>query len=339
MVFPLNPAPHAKPVTAVPIVMRRVLYALLPAFAVYWWNFGPGIAINLMVALAAALLGEAFMLRARACDLRHGLTDGSAIVTAVLIVFALPPLAPWWLTALAVVVAIVIGKQLFGGLGANVFNPAMVGYVTVLLSFPAEMTQWLPPGGQAELGLVGHLAYAFGGRLPEGMSVDAVTQATALDVVKQELANMRTIEEIRVGPMFGDLGSRGWQWINVSIAAGGLLLLHWRIIRWHIPVAVLAGLLIPAALLHLIDTSRYLSPVFHLFSGATLLGAFFIATDPVSAAATSKGRLIYGAGIGALTYAIRTWGGYPDGLAFAVLLMNASVPILDRYTQPRIYGR
>ena len=150
---------------------------------------------------------------------------------------------------------------------------------------------------------------------------------------------MLTIGEIRVGPLFAGPGGYGWVWVNSFITLGGLYLLFRGITRWHIPVSLMGSLIVIAALFYFMEPSRFPSPGFHLFSGATMMGAFFIATDPVSAATTDRGRLIYGAGIGILTYAIRTWGGYPDGLAFAVLLMNASVPLLDRYTRPRIYGR
>jgi len=235
-----------------------------------------------------------------------------------------------------------IGKHLYGGLGKNLFNPAMVGYVLILVSFPIEMTQWIPPRigdlDYEHLGLLAHLEYAFAGILPADLTVDALTRATPLDVVKSGLRSMQTFDEARTGSLFGDFGGRGWEWVGNALAVGGLYLLYTGTIRWHIPFAVLAGLLLPAVVFYALDPSRYASPGFHLFSGATLLGAFFIATDPVTAAASERGRLVFGAGIGALTYAIRVWGGYPDGLAFAVLLMNASVPLIDRFTRPRIYG-
>jgi electron transport complex protein RnfD len=189
------------------------------------------------------------------------------------------------------------------------------------------------------LSFVGTLNYAITGRLPPSIDIDILTRATPLDIVKEGLRAARTFDELRAGSLFGDFGGRGWEWINNLIAVGGLYLLYTRTIRWHIPAAVLGGLLVPATILYFIDASRFAAPGFHLFSGASMLGAFFIATDPVSAATTNRGRLIYGAGIGVLTYSIRTWGGYPDGLAFAVLLMNASVPLIDRYTRPRIYGQ
>lgn len=343
MSFALRPAPHVTPTTSVPLVMRRVLYALVPATIVTTGYFGWGLLINMVIAVAAALAAEALMLRARRRAIGRGIADASAAVTAILLAFAIPPLAPWWLPALGAGLAIVLAKHLFGGLGSNLFNPAMVGYAILLISFPVEMTQWLPPvgldPGTQPLGFWANLNYAVTGHTPSGLGIDALTQATPLDQVKEGLGRMRMLDEIQAGPLFGFYGGRGWEWINGCFALGGLYLLYRGVIRWHIPASLLAGLLACAVIFHAIDPSRYSSPGFHLFSGATLLGAFFIATDPVTAAATDRGRLIFGAGIGAITYAIRTWGGYPDGLAFAVLLMNATVPLLDRYTRPRIYGQ
>lgn len=343
MRFELAPAPHAPPVSRVPLVMRRVLYALAPAAIVYTGFFGWGLVINFVIAAIAALLAEGAILRLRGRSTRLALNDGSALVTAALLSFALPSLVPFWIPALGAVVAITLAKQLFGGLGKNPFNPAMVGYVFLLVSFPLQMTHWTPPRmGDLDyeyLSFVGSLNYSLTGRLPAGVDVDALTRATPLDLVKEGLRAARTFDEIRGGSLFGDFGGRGWEWVANLIALGGFYLLYTGTIRWQIPVALFAGLLVPATALYVFDPSHYAGPGFHLFSGASMLGAFFIATDPVSAATTDRGRLVYGAGIGLLTYAIRTWGGYPDGIAFAVLLMNAAAPLIDRYTRPRIYGR
>jgi Na+-translocating ferredoxin:NAD+ oxidoreductase subunit D len=343
MRFEVAPAPHARAFVGVPLVMRRVLYALAPAAVCYTWFFGYGLIINFVIAAVAALLTEGAVLRLRGRGTRHALRDGSALVTAALLSFALPPLVPAWIPALGGVVAIMLAKQLYGGLGKNLFNPAMVGFVFLLISFPVEMTQWIPPRmgdiDYQHLGLVGNLNYAFTGRLPADLDIDALTRATPLDVVKEGLRSARTFAELRGGSLFGDFGGRGWEWVANLIALGGLYLLYTGTIRWQIPVAMLAGLLVPATAFYVLDASRYAAPGFHLFSGASMLAAFFIATDPVSAAATNRGRLIYGLGIGVLTYAIRTWGGYPDGVAFAVLLMNGAVPLIDRYTRPRIFGQ
>ncbi|HEX6998902.1 MAG TPA: electron transport complex subunit RsxD [Gammaproteobacteria bacterium] len=342
MQFKTAPAPHAPPAVSVPRVMRRVLVALLPAAVVHSWFFGFGLMINFAAAAVTALLAEAVVLRLRGRSTRRALRDLSALVTAALLVFAIPPLVPIWIPMLGAAAAVVLGKHLYGGLGRNVFNPAMVGYVVLLVSFPIEMTQWLPPRmGDIDyryLTFPEHLNYALGGILPPDLTVDALTRATPLDVVKEGVREGSSFAQIRTSSLFGDFGGRGWEWINNFIALGGLYLLYTNTIRWHIPVAVLAGLLGPALLFNLVDAERFAPASFHLFSGATLLGAFFIATDPVSAATTDRGRLIYGAAIGMLTYAIRTWGGYPDGFAFAVLLMNAAVPLIDRYTRTRIYG-
>ena len=335
--------PHLRPATSVTRVMADVLLALIPAAVAYIWYFGPGLLFNIIIATAVATAAESAVLALRGRHPGPQLADLSAVVTAVLLAFALPPLTPWWVTATAAFFAVVFGKQLYGGLGYNPLNPAMVGYVVVLISFPAHMTQWLPPGGfgLAELrpDFVTSLSYALSGQLPQGVSWDVIGGATPLDNVKTQLGLMRTVEEVRTQPLYGVFGAHGWEWINNYIILGGIWLLYRKVIRWQIPVAVLLGLLAPATLFYLIEPGSYPPPSFHLFSGAAVLGAFFIATDPVSAATSNRGRLIFGAGIGVLTYVIRTWGGYPDGVAFAVLLMNMAVPAIDHYTVPRSYGR
>ncbi len=341
--FQTSPAPYAAPASLVPLVMRRVIYALTPAACVYVWFFGYGFLINLLAAGIGAAAAEALMLRVLGRGNGASLADGSALVTAALLAFCIPPLTPAWVPFLGAVTAVTLGKHVYGGLGRNLFNPAMVGYVLLLVSFPVEMTQWIPPRmgdvDYVHLGLIESLDYSLTGRLPEAVTLDGLTRATPLDTVKEGLRGMQTFAEVRAGPLFGDFGGRGWEWIANMIAIGGLYLLYTGTVRWQIPFAVFAGLLVPATVLYLFEPSRFASPAFHLFSGATFLGAFFIATDPVTTAASNRGRIIFGAGVGVLTYAIRTWGGYPDGVAFAVLLMNAAVPLIDRYTRPRIYGQ
>jgi electron transport complex protein RnfD len=336
------PAPHAPPRTRVPVIMRRVLYALVPAALCHVWFFGPGLIVNFLAATVAALAAEAAVLRLRGRPAAPALGDGSALVTAALLAFSLPPLVPAFVPATGSIVAIVVAKQLFGGLGRNPFNPAMVGYAFLLLSFPVEMTQWVPPRmgdlDYQHLGLIHYLSYSLTGALPEATVIDALTRATPLDLIKEGVRAGVPVAATQANSLFGDFGGRGWEWVANFFALGGLFLLYTRTIRWHIPAAVLTGLLVPATVAYALDPAAYPSPAFHLFSGATMLGAFFIATDPVSAATSPTGRLIFGAGIGVLTFAIRTWGGYPDGIAFAVLLMNAAVPLIDRYTRPRVFG-
>jgi electron transport complex protein RnfD len=238
--------------------------------------------------------------------------------------------------------AVLLGKHAFGGLGQNPFNPAMVGYAILLVAFPVEMTRWPVPldadGAHGWTGLAQlTLLHFYGGVASSGW--DGYTGATALDSIRNGLELRYTLPELlERGSIIGPLGARGFAWINLAALAGGLYLLWRRIVRWHIPVAVLAGLMVPAMFASWLDPGAHVGPLLQAGAGATMLGAFFIATDPVSAATSDRGRLWYGAGIGLVTWVIRTWGGYPDGFAFAVLLMNLAVPLIDRYTVPRIYG-
>lgn len=321
-------------------VMRQVLYALVPGLIASIIFFGPGILINVAVAVAVALACEAAILALRGRAILPVLSDYSAVVTAVLLAMALPPLTPWWLTAVGILFAIVIAKHLYGGLGFNPFNPAMVGYVVLLISFPRDMTQWLPPAmlSTHTLSFMQQLQFVFGGHLPAGIALDAVTTATPLDSVKTQLGLGKTLATIQAAPLFGALGGRGWEWINGWFALGGLWLLYRRIIGWQIPVGMLGALMAIAGVFYLINPDTHAGPLFHVFSGAAIFGAFFIATDPVTAASTPRGRLIYGAGIGLLTYLIRSYGGYPDGVAFGVLLMNMAAPMIDYTVRPRAPG-
>ncbi|HXH04117.1 MAG TPA: electron transport complex subunit RsxD [Candidatus Competibacteraceae bacterium] len=331
-------SPHVPAAASVGRVMRRVLYAMLPGLAALVWFFGWGVLVNILLASAVALAAEAAMLALRGKPVGRFLADGSALVTAWLLGAALPPLAPWWLTTLGVLMAIVVAKQLYGGLGYNPFNPAMVGYVTLLVSFPLEMSTWLPPLGLTEHapGLVETLRIIFGGSMPAG--VDGLSGATPLDTLRTQLGLGQSWSQIRSSPVFGLVGGQGWEWVSLGFLAGGLWLCLNRTADWRIPAGMLGALAASAALFFLLDPQRYASPWLHVFSGAAIYGAFFIATDPVSASTTPRGRLIYGAGVGLVTYLIRTFGGYPDGVAFAVLLMNIAAPTIDYLTPPRVFG-
>ncbi len=286
-----------------------------------------------------ALIAETLMLKLRNRPVKPFLSDGSAIVTALLLALALPTFSPWWLTVVGAAFALVVAKHLYGGLGYNPFNPAMVGYAMLLIAFPREMTLWLPAEVH-NISILDNLRYTFFELLPDGQTLDAVTAATPLDAVKTQLAQNITLSEVqqRNAELFGTLAGRGWEWVNLLFLLGGMLLVYKRIISWHIPLAMLATLFLLSGLFHLNDPDTFASPLFHLFSGATMLGAFFIATDPVTAATSNKGRIVYGIGIGFFLYIIRTWGGYPDAVAFAVLLMNMAVPTIDYYTRPRVFG-
>lgn len=332
-------SPHLAPQNSVTRMMLKVLLGLVPGIVAMTWYFGVGVLVNIAIAVVTALACEAAMLRVRDRPVKPFLGDLSAIVTAVLLALCLPTLAPWWLTVIGTAFAIIVAKHLYGGLGYNPFNPAMMGYAILLVSFPREMTIWLTPGSlvEAPLGAFDILSATFGGGLPQS-TFDAVTAATPLDYMKTRLGLNETVEEIRQISLFGDVAGFGWEWVGGAYVLGGLWLLYTRVISWHIPVGMMAGLLAISGVFYLVDPGSTPSPLFHLLSGGTLLGAFFIATDPVSAATSPRGRIIYGLLIGVLTYVIRTWGGYPDGVAFAVILINMAVPTIDYYTMPRTYG-
>jgi len=337
MRFQTVTSPHVLLDTRVGQVMRRVLYAMLPGIAALIWFFGWGVLINLVIATVMALAAETAMLAARGKPLALHLGDYSAVVTAWLLAVALPPLAPWWLTTIGVLSAIVVAKHLYGGLGYNPFNPAMIGYVVLLISFPREMSTWLIPHGVGQtqaMTLVETLRAIFVG-LPQ---VDGLTGATPLDVLRTQMGLGLSVAEIRNSPVFGLVSGHGWEWAALGFLLGGLWLVYSRAADWRIPGGMLGGLAIISTVFYLINPQQYAPPWFHLWSGAAIFGAFFIATDPVTASATPRGRLIYGAGIGVLVYIIRAFGGYPDGVAFSVLLMNIAAPTIDLYTQPQVFG-
>ena len=337
----IRSAPHAHSGLTTGAVMHRVLVAALPGIAAMVWYFGPGALIQIALAGSAALAAEALVLRLRRLPPGPTLADGSALVTGVLIGIALPPLAPWWLAVAGSAFAILVAKHPYGGLGHNLFNPAMAAYAALLVSFPDAMSQW--PGPRPLLsdgtlpGLVDSLQRIFTG---QNTAPDGFTMATPLDLFRHNSGLM--VQQFQtVHPLFarGDLAGVGWETVNLGFLAGGVYLLARRVVTWHAPVAMLAALVLMALLCNDGGSSASRGPPsLHLFSGATMLGAFFIVTDPVTTAASNRGRLLCGLLTGVLVFAIRAWGGYPDGVAFAVLLMNLTVPLIDRITVPRAYG-
>lgn len=315
-------------------VMGLVLVALLPALAVQVALVGCGVLVQLALAVGTAAACEAGMLRLRGRDPRRGLRDLSVLVLAALLVIAVPPTAPWWFTPAATAFAVVIAKHAFGGLGGNVFNPAMAGYAFVLISYPAVASAW--PDPQAGwVGPIEALRYVFA----PGTVPDALTGATVLDYNRTQSTLMIMRSELGEAAVYGALAGRDWEWINLAYLAGGLWLLYLRVIAWRIPVGVLCGIALPALVLYGLDPDLRDGPLFHLFAGAALPAAFFIATDPVSSPAAPRAMLAFGFGVGLLTYAVRSWGAYPDGVAFAVLIMNAFAPVLDRLLRPVPHGR
>ncbi|MGD8908371.1 MAG: electron transport complex subunit RsxD [Chromatiales bacterium] len=340
MEFQTHTSPHTGRPNRVDKVMLQVVLALIPGTLALIFYFGWGVLINIVLALASALAFEALVMKLRKRPVLPPLFDLSASVTALLFAIAVPPLLPWWLVVLGMAFAIIMVKQMYGGLGYNPFNPAMAAYVLLLISYPVHMTSWLPPSLLADrsLDLLQILSIKFAGLMPEGLTLDAITMATPLDEMRTKLDMNQMISEIRQSPLWGDFGGRGWEWVGNWFLLGGIWMVYKRTITWQIPLAFLSGLVGMAALFWLFDPESHPFPLFHLFSGGAILGAFFIATDPVTACTTRAGQLIFGAAIGVLVFIIRTWGGYPDAVAFAVLLMNMAAPTIDYYTRPRVYG-
>jgi len=333
-------APHVAPSNTVQKVMAQVLIALLPGILAYLYYFGVGLLIQILLALSFAYLFEWLSLLLRKQPLRMFMTDLSAAVTAVLFALSLPPLAPWWCSLIGMLFAIVIAKHLFGGLGYNRFNPAMVGLAVLLISFPRIFTYWTPPVMLVDnsLSLGDVLLTIFAGQPPAALSWDAITQATPLDQLSTGAATGLLVTEVRQNPVFGDFGGLGWEWIANWYAVGGLWLLWRRVINWRVPVAVLLTTFLLTTPFYLFDPDANPLPLQHIFSGATVLAAFFIATDPVSGSATPRGQLLFGIGVAVIMLSIRRWGAYPDGVAFAILVMNMFAPLLDQYTRPRVFG-
>ncbi len=331
MLTSLN-SPYLRGASTVTRIMGEVLLALLPALAVYTYLFGVGILIQIVLATITAVACEAVMLKARNKPLGLYLSDLSAVVTAWLIALAFPPIGPWWLVVVGTALAIVVVKHLYGGLGQNPFNPAMVAYAAMIVSFPALMSQWPAPD---QVGIDEQVKLIFGGE----RVVDAITRATPLDALRTGmLAHNAEMLAVLRGHAFGVFGGRGWEWVSAGFLVGGIYLLARRIITWHVPVAFIAVLALIAWVSSEAAPGHFPGPAFELASGASILGAFFILTDPVSGATTPRGKLIFATGAAILTWIIRHFGGYPDGVAFATLLMNICVPLIDMKTQPPVFG-
>lgn len=346
--FSVKSSPHQRVKRDTGNVMQLVVLCLIPGIVVQSVLFGFGLLIQLVLAVTTAIVAEVIFLEWRKKNFERAISDWTAIVTGVLLAICIPPYAPWWIVVIGSLSAIILAKQLYGGLGNNIFNPAMVAYVVLLISFPVQMTAWTQSLSEIQYTLSFSDAWGliFFGFTEQGynleqmrLSMDGVTQATPLDGAKTALAQQFTVSEAWPTNTLSVATVSAWQWVNLSYFAGGLVLLKLRVINWHIPLSLLTGLGGFALFFFLLDPDQYLSPWFHITAGGAMLGAFFIATDPVSACTTNKGRLIFGFMIGAWVYIIRTFGGYPDAIAFAVLIMNMAVPLIDYYTQPRVYGQ
>jgi electron transport complex protein RnfD len=316
--------------------MRQVMIALLPALVASVVLFGCGILVHLSISIFAAVSFEALALRWRNVEIRPYLADGSVLVLASLLAFAIPPYAPWWVTIVGVAMAVLIGKHAFGGLGQNVFNPAMVGYIFLLLCFPYTLNQWPAVGSVSDFrGLFDSVALVFLGA-PD--LIDGRSGATVLDQVKTQATLMRMTSEMDLSAVLGLVGGRGWEWVNAAFLSGGAWLLWRGVIRWRLPAGFLFGLGCAAVVGTIADPELHRGLLFHYFTGATMIAAFFIVTDPVSSPTSQRGMLLFGFGVGLCTYLIREFGSYPDGVAFAIVAMNSCAPLIDRLTQPRLYG-
>ncbi|MEF8793471.1 RnfABCDGE type electron transport complex subunit D [Thiohalorhabdus sp.] len=341
-------SPHDHGGGSVSSVMTAVIIGLAPVSLYSVYLFGWPVLFLLVVTLAAGLATEAVMLRLMDRPVRPHLLDGSATVTCLLLGLSLPATTPWWIAALGAVFGIGVGKQLYGGLGANPFNPAMIARVMLLISFPKELSTWpaIKPlfSGQA-LSFSEGLGVTFAGDKTPALPPDAASAATPLGHLKTELTMNLTVEEIlgqgysHTQALFGSLSGSAGETSAVLVLLGGLYL-WWRgVIGWRIPGSMIAGTAAMALVFNIYDPSAFPGVAFHLLNGSLLFGAFFIATDMVTSPTTPRGQLVYGAGCGVLTYIIRTWGGYPEGVSFAVVLMNAGVPLIDHYTRPRVFGK
>jgi electron transport complex protein RnfD len=343
MTTPIS-GPHYHGRRSVGGIMAQVMLALVPATAFALWQFGWPAVFLFLLTLGSAVFTEALSLRLAGKPLRPFLLDGSGLLTAWLLALSLPPWAPWWIGVVGGAFAIVLGKQVFGGIGQNLFNPAMLARVALLISFPVQMTRWTVPQplfGAGAPGFVDGLKITFLG----GADIDTLSGATVLGHSKTELTRGVGLDvslsdvyaplDHLLGLSAGSLGETS----ALLLLLGGLFLLARRIITWQIPAAMLGTVALLAGVMHLIDPLRYADPLLHVLAGGLMLGAFFIATDPVTSPSSGLGQLVFGAGCGALIYVIRTWGGFPEGLAFAVLIMNAATPLIDHYLRPRVYGR
>ncbi|QOL24311.1 electron transport complex subunit RsxD [Thalassotalea sp. LPB0316] len=347
MTYWIASSPHNHTQSSTGALMRLVILATLPGIFAQWYFFGWGNLIHIAIAIATAMVCEFCVLSMRKREIKPELLDSSGILTAVLIGISLPAIAPWWISVIGAAFAIVIVKQLYGGIGHNPFNPAMAAYVMLLVSFPLQMTSWQPPLElmQFSLNFSQTLSVIFTGFTPDGFSIeqlrthiDGYTMATPLDTLKTNLTLGKTVVESSQEVVFGQHFALGWEWINLGFLIGGTILIYKKAIPWVTPVSFLVSLLICSFIAYVVSPDSSSSTMFHWLSGATMLGAFFILTDPVSSATSVKGRIVYAALAGFLVFIIRQFGGYPDGVAFAVLLCNMAAPLIDQYTRPRTYG-
>ncbi len=341
-------SPHVHSGDSIPQIMQTVIWALLPATAMSVMVFGWPALLVILITVGACLATEEVIIKMRGRPSTLG--DRSAALTGLLLALTLPPHTPWWVCVVGGVFAILVGKQVYGGLGFNMFNPALIARVFLLISFPLELTTWPAPQPlftESAYGFSEALAIILSGDYGAPEILDAITAATPLGQYRTGVSMGGTVQEALGGDYdFSVIGATGGllsgslgETSALLLTLGGVYMIRKKLITWHIPVSMLLGCVVPAFIFWAVDSGTYPDPFFHLVTGGLILGAFFMATDMVTSPVTPKGQLIFGFGCGLLTYLIRTWGGYPEGVSFAVVIMNAAVPLIDQYTRPAIYGQ
>lgn len=317
----VSPSPHVHSSDSTQKIMYRVVYAMIPALLWSVFIFGFDALRVTLIAVAACLAFE-YLIQKYLMKTEPTVTDGSALITGILLAFNVPASLPWWIIVIGAMAAMGIGKLSFGGLGSNIFNPALVGRVFLLISFPVQMTSW---------------------PVAKMSGVDGVTAATPLALIKEGVKNGVPVSQIQGLPDFTDMalginaGSLG-EISALLLILGGLYMLWKKVITWHIPVSILLTVAVISGVFWMIDPEMYVNPVYHILTGGLMLGAVFMATDMVTSPMTAKGQIIYGVGIGVITISIRMFGAYPEGISFAILIMNAVTPLLNYYIKPKRFG-
>jgi Na+-translocating ferredoxin:NAD+ oxidoreductase subunit D len=309
--------------------MYTVVYAMVPAMLVSVYFFGLDALRVLLISVAACLFFE-WVIQKYLIKGPVTINDGSAVVAGILLAFNIPANIPSWILIIGALVTIGVGKMSFGGLGKNPFNPALVGRVFMLISFPVQMTSWPIPKP------------IFDG----GLMTDAITGPTALGILKEGIGAGKTIDQIMTDPsmpeyidrLTGNMGGSLGEMSAIALILGGIFMVWRKVINWQLPVSIIVTVFVFAGIFHLIDPTHYIDPMFHLFTGGLMLGAIYMATDMVSSPMNMSGKLIFGIGIGLLTIIIRLWGAYPEGISFAILIMNAFTPLINNSFKPKRFG-
>jgi len=321
-ILTISPSPHIHSGDSTQKIMYRVVYAMIPALLWSVFVFGLDALRVTLIAVVACLAFE-YIIQKYLLKIKPMITDGSALITGMLLAFNVPSNIPWWIIIIGSLAAIGIGKLSFGGLGNNIFNPALVGRVFMLISFPVQMTSW-PVNNRS--------------------GIDAITSATPLNIIKEGISNGIPISEITqklpstVDMLFGNIGGSLGEISALLLILGGLYMLFKKVITWHIPVSIIATVALVAGIFWLANPAVYINPVYHVLTGGLMLGAIYMATDMVSSPMNPKGQIIYGVGIGLITISIRMYGAYPEGISFAILIMNAVTPLINTYVKPKRFG-